>query len=99
MEKEGICGFQFSSQIIRVTKSNKMRYKGHVARMGDRKGSHRILVEKSEGSRPLRGPRLRWEDNGTVWISLAQNKDMWLAIVNRAKKLRASHNGENFLTS
>ena len=40
-----------------------MRWVGHVARMGDRRGVFRVVVGKPEGKRPLRRPRLRWEDN------------------------------------
>jgi hypothetical protein len=41
----------------------KMRWAGHVARMGERRGAYRALVGKPEGRRPLGGPRRRWEDN------------------------------------
>jgi len=40
-----------------------MRWAGHVARMGERRAVHRVLVGKSEGKRPLGRPRRRWEDN------------------------------------
>ena len=49
--------------IVRVVKSRRMRWAGHVARMGQGRGVHRVLVEKPEGKRPLGRPRLRWEDN------------------------------------
>ena len=48
--------------IVRVVKS-RMRWAGHVARMGEGRGTHRVLVGKSEGKRPLGRPRRRWEDN------------------------------------
>ena len=48
--------------IVRLIKSKRMRWAGHVARMGDR-DVYRILVGKPEGNRPLRRPRRRWEDN------------------------------------
>jgi hypothetical protein len=41
----------------------KMRWAGHVARMGERRVVHRVLVGKPEGKRPLGRPRCRWEDN------------------------------------
>jgi hypothetical protein len=54
----------YSSQnIIRVMKSRRLRWTGHVARMGERRGSYRALVEKPEGRRPFGRPRRRWEDN------------------------------------
>jgi hypothetical protein len=49
--------------IVQVEKSRRMRWAGHVARMGEGKGVHRVLVEKPEGKRPLGRPRRRWEDN------------------------------------
>jgi hypothetical protein len=49
--------------IVRVVKSRRMRWAGHVARMGEERGVHRALVGKFEGKRPLGRPRRRWEDN------------------------------------
>jgi hypothetical protein len=49
--------------IERVAKSRIMRWAGHVARMGEWRGVHRVLVGKPEGRRPLRRPRRRWGDN------------------------------------
>jgi hypothetical protein len=53
----------YSSCIIRVIKSRRLRWAGHVARMGERRGAYRVLVGKPEGRRPLGRPRHRWEDN------------------------------------
>jgi len=52
-----------SPNIVRVIKSRRMRWTGHVARMGKRKSVCRILVQKPEGNRPLGKRRRRWEDN------------------------------------
>jgi hypothetical protein len=49
--------------IVRVVKSRRMRWAGHVSRMGEETGVHRVLVGKPEGKKPLRRPRRRWEDN------------------------------------
>jgi hypothetical protein len=51
-----------SGYIVRVVKSRRMRRAGHVARMGEERGVHRVLVGKPEGKRPLGRPRRRWED-------------------------------------
>jgi hypothetical protein len=48
--------------IVRVIKSRKMRWAGHVAHMGEGKGLYRVLVGRPEGKRPLGRPRCRWED-------------------------------------
>jgi hypothetical protein len=46
-----------------VVKSRRMRWAGHVARMGEDRGVQRVLVGKPEGKRPLGRPKCRWEDN------------------------------------
>jgi hypothetical protein len=52
-----------SPNIIRVIKSRRMRWAGHVARMGKKRGAYSVLVGKPEGKRPLGRPRRRWDDN------------------------------------
>jgi hypothetical protein len=52
-----------SPNIIQVIKSRRVRWAGHVAHMGEKRGAYRILVGRPEGMQPLGGPRHRWEDN------------------------------------
>ena len=76
-----------------------MRWEGHVARMGERRGVYRVLVGKPEGKRPFGRSRCRWEDNikmdiqevgcGSMdWIELAQDRERWRALVNSVMNLR-----------
>jgi hypothetical protein len=52
-----------SSSIVRVIKSRRIRWVGHVAHMGERRGVYIVLLEKPEGKRLLGKPRRRWKDN------------------------------------
>jgi len=52
-----------SPHIIRVIKLGSIKWAGHVARVGDMRNTHRILVGKSQRKRPFGRPRCRWEDN------------------------------------
>jgi hypothetical protein len=89
--------------IIRIIKSRRMRWAGHVARMGEKRNVYRLLVEKPEGKRPLRRPRHRWIDNIKMdllemglsvldWIGLAQDRYRWRALVNAVMNLRVRYN-------
>jgi len=87
-----------SPNIVRVIKSRRLRWAGHVARMGEERGVYRVLVGKTEGRRPLGRPRLRWMDNIRTdlqdvgcgymdWIGLAQDGDMWRTLVSAVMNL------------
>jgi hypothetical protein len=87
--------------IVRVVKSRRMRWAGPVARRGEERGVHRVLVGKPEGKRPLGRPRRRWEDNIEMevqevgggrgdWMELSQDRGGWRALVSTVKNLRVS---------
>ena len=89
----------YSTNIVRMIKSRRMRWAGHVARMGEEKGVYRVLVGKPEGRRPLGRPRRRWVDNIRMdlqemgcgymdWIGLAQDRDRWWTLVSAVMNLR-----------
>jgi hypothetical protein len=74
-----------SPNIVMVVKSKRMRWAGHVERMGEGRGVYRVLVGRPEGKRPLGRRWRRWEDNikmdvseieidGSNWIWLAQDR-------------------------
>ena len=81
-----------SPNIVRVITSRRMRWVGHVARMGEERWVYRVLVGKSEGRRPLVRPKRRWVDSIRMdlqevgcgymdWIGLAQDRDRWRTLV------------------
>jgi len=88
-----------SPNIVRVIKSRRIRWAGHVARMGEERGVNRVLVGKPKGRRPLGRPRRRWVDNIRTdlqevecvymeWIVLAQVRDRWRTLVSAVMNLR-----------
>ena len=88
-----------SPNIVRVIKSRRMRWAGHVARMGEERGVYRVWVGKPEGKRPLGRPRRRWVDNIRTdlqdvggeymdWIGVAQDRDRWRTLVSEVMNLR-----------
>jgi len=82
-----------------VIKSRRMRWAGHVARMGEERGVHRVLLGKPEGSKPLGRPRERRAVNIRMdlqevgcgymdWIGLVQDRDRWRKLVSAVMNLR-----------
>jgi len=63
LHNEELSDLYSSPNIVRVIKSRRMRWAGHVARMDEEKEVYRVLVGKPEGKRPLGRPRRRWVDN------------------------------------
>jgi hypothetical protein len=63
LHNEELHGFYSSPSIVTVIKARRMRWAGHVARMGEVRGANNILVGRPQGRRPLGRPRRRWEDN------------------------------------
>jgi hypothetical protein len=107
---EELYNLYFSPDNIRVKKSRKMRWAGHVARMGARRGVYRVLLERRTGTRPLAKQRRRWEDDinmdlqevgwGDVdWIDLAQDRGRWWVLLSAVMNLRVANNVGNFCTS
>ena len=88
-----------SPNIVRVIKSRRMRWAGHVARMSEERGAYGVLVGKPEGKSPLGRPRSTWVDNIRMdlqevgcgymdWIGLAQDRDRWQTLVSAVMNIR-----------
>jgi len=89
----------YSPNIMWVIKSRRMRWTGHVARMGEESGVYRVLVGKPEGRSPLGRPGRRWVDNIRMdlqevgcgymdWIGLTHDRDSWRKLVSALTNLR-----------
>ena len=88
-----------SPNIVRVIKSGRMRWAGHVARVDEERRVYSFLVGKPEGRRPMGRPRRRWMDNIRMdlqevgcgymnWIGLAQDGERWRTLVSAVMNLR-----------
>ena len=98
MHNEELNDLYSSPNIVRVIKSRRMRWAGHVARIGEERGVYRVLVGKPEGRSPLGRPRRRWVDNIRMdlqevgcgymdWIRLAHDRDRWRTLVSAVMNL------------
>jgi hypothetical protein len=87
-----------SVEVFREIKPRRLRWVGHVARMGGERKENIVLMGNPEGKRPLRRPRRRWENGirmylreigwgGVEWIQLGQGRDRWRALVNAVMNL------------
>jgi hypothetical protein len=103
LNNEELHNLYSSPNVIRLIKSGRMRWAGHIVRMGETRNAYRILVGKPEGNRPLGKPRCRWVDNikmnlreigwdGTDWIELAQDMAQWRGRVKTVMNLRVPKN-------
>jgi len=99
LHNEELNDFYSSPKIVRVIKSRRMRWAGHVAHMGEERGVYSVLLGKLEWKRPLGRPRRRWVDNIRMdlqevgcgymdWIGRAQDRDRWRTLLSAVMNFR-----------
>jgi hypothetical protein len=99
LHNDELHGLYYSPNIVRMIKLRRVRWAGHVTRMGKGRDVYRVLVGRPESRRPRGRPRCRWEDNikmdlrekgiyGANWIRLAGDRVQWRAFVNTVMNLR-----------
>ena len=99
LHNEELTDFYSSPNIVRVIISRRVRWAGHVARIGEERGVYKALVGKPEGKRPLGRLRRRWVDKIRMdlnevgcgymdWIRLTQDRDRWRTLVSAVMNLR-----------
>jgi hypothetical protein len=98
LHNEELHDLYHSHKTVQVIKLRRIRWAGHLAYMGERRGIYRVLVGKPEGKRLFGRPRCRWADNikmdlqevgcgGMDWIELATDTNGWWAVVNVVMKV------------
>jgi hypothetical protein len=101
LHNDELLSLHYSPNIVRVIKSRRMRWAGHVARMEEGRGIYGVLIGRRKGKRPLGRPRRRWEDNIKMdlreieideanWIHLARDRVQWRAFMNTIMNLPVS---------
>ena len=91
--------FYCSPNIVRVIKSKRLRWVGHVARMEEDRSVFKILTGRSTGKRPLGRPRRKWKGNIRMnikeigintrnWVDSAQERGYWIALINASLSIR-----------
>jgi hypothetical protein len=109
LHNEELHSLYSSPNIIKMAMSRRMRWAGHVARIGAKRNAYSIVVGKPKENGPLGRPRRMWVDSinidlgeigwdGTDWIDLAQNRALWRALVNTVMNLLVPKNAEEFLS-
>jgi hypothetical protein len=99
LHNEELHNLYSSPSIIRMIKSKKLRWTGHVARMGEKRNAYNILVGKPEGKIPLGRPMSRWVHNIKMYLreigwgamnasDLSEDRDQWMVLVNTVMNLR-----------
>ena len=99
LHNEELNSLYSSLNIVRVIKSRRMGWAGHVARMEEGRGVHKVMVGKPEGKRPLGRPRRKREDTIKMdleeagrgcgdWMELTQDRDRWQALVSTVMNFR-----------
>ena len=99
LHNEELHSLYCTPNIVRVIKSRRLRWAGHVGRMEEGRSAFKILTGKPTGKRPLGRPRRRWEDNIKMdleeidinagnWVDSAQDRNYWRVLVNAALNLR-----------
>jgi len=92
LHNEELHGLYDSPDVVKIMKSRRLRWAGHIARMGEKRRLYSILVGRPDGRKPFGRPRRRWEDNirrdlreigvrDENWLDVAQDRIQWRTFV------------------